>query len=135
MKLETRSSRNLVVRRIGARSDVWQRCLLDIHGCQHGDDVPLLSGHRAEELLGHVTDVFVENFVVQGRLRFATMAGRRAYERLPCGVGVNTTFDYDDVVVVDAMGRERDFDASGARITRTPRRYCTSSAGGCSKSA
>jgi len=91
-------------------------CLLDIHGCRHGDDVPLLSAHRVDELLGHITDVWVENFVVKGALRFTTQAGRRAFERLPSGISVRTTFDYDDVVIVDATGRLRDFDAREWRM-------------------
>ena len=88
------------------------RCLLDIHGCRHNGDVPLLGGHRADELLGHlVGDVWVENFVVKGVLRFTTLAGRRAFEELPSGVSVGSTFNQDDAVVVDRDGRLEDFDA------------------------
>jgi hypothetical protein len=86
------------------------RCLYDIHGCEFGDDVPLLGGHRMDELLGHVTDVWVENFVVKGALRFTTPEGRRAFEQLPTGVSMGLYYDPDNVVVVDGDGRERDFD-------------------------
>ena len=86
------------------------RCLYDIHGCEFGDDVPLLGGHRMDELLGHVTDVWVENFVVKGALRFTTLEGRRAFEQLPTGVSMGLYYDADNVVVVDGDGRERDFD-------------------------
>jgi hypothetical protein len=87
------------------------RCLLDIHGCEHNGDVPLLDAHRADELLGHVTDVWVENFVVKGTLRFTTLAGRRAFEELPSGVSIGSTFKQDDVVVVNRDGGLEDFDA------------------------
>lgn len=87
------------------------KCLLDIHGCEYGDDVPLLGAHRADALLGHVTDVWVENFVVKGLLRFTTLAGRRAFEELPCGVSIGSNFHQDDVVVVNRDGGLEDFDA------------------------
>jgi hypothetical protein len=36
--------------------------------------------------------VWVENFVVKGVLRFTMVAGRRAFEELPSGVSVGSTF-------------------------------------------
>jgi hypothetical protein len=85
--------------------------LVLIHGCEYGDDVPLLGGHRADELLGHVKDVWVENFVVKGALRFTTLEGRRAFEELQSGVSIGSTFHQDDVVVVNRDGGLEDFDA------------------------
>lgn len=85
-------------------------CLLDIHGCEYGE-VPLLGGHRADEVLGYVKRVWVENFVVKGVLRFTTSAGRRAFEELPSGVSIGSRFDQADVVVVTRDGGLEDFDA------------------------
>ena len=112
------------------------KCLLDIHVCEHDGDVPLLDAHRADELLSHVFEIWVENFVMKGTLRFTTLAGRRTFEDLPSGVSIGTTFKPGDVVVVDRDGREQDFDAREWReYHQEPGRYCTCGAGNCLKSA
>jgi hypothetical protein len=90
---------------------------LDISGCEHGDSVPLLDAHRHADLLGRVRDIWVEGGQLKATLRFAnTAAGCAAFSQLPNGVSIGTSSDSNDVAVVDAMGRERDFDEREWRL-------------------
>jgi hypothetical protein len=86
------------------------QCLFDIRGCEFTDDVPVFGDHREEELLGHVTDVWIENFMVKAALRFTTSEGRRAFEELPSGISMGVNYAAGDVDVIDDDGAVRSFD-------------------------
>jgi hypothetical protein len=91
------------------------KMLLDLAGCDlsraAAGHVPVMDAHRPE-LLGHVRAAWVEHGRLLGELRFDnTRAGRAAFERLPNGVSIGTdNIRSDDISVVDAFGREHDFD-------------------------